>query len=49
LLGITIVQGWAYIHDNDDKWPMRTFVRSTIDLLLHISLSAAIPQVIVLM
>lgn len=31
LLGVTIVQGWTYIHDNHDKWPIRTFVRSISD------------------
>ncbi|KAF9455784.1 hypothetical protein BDZ94DRAFT_481887 [Collybia nuda] len=26
LLGVTIVQSWAYVHHNHDKWPLRIFV-----------------------
>ncbi|GLB44973.1 hypothetical protein LshimejAT787_1900510 [Lyophyllum shimeji] len=32
LLGITIVQGWIYLHDNRDRWTIRTFIAVLIIL-----------------
>ncbi|KAF8069879.1 hypothetical protein FPV67DRAFT_990398 [Lyophyllum atratum] len=32
LLGITVVQGWIYFHNNDDKWTIRSFIIVLITL-----------------
>ncbi|KAF8069878.1 hypothetical protein FPV67DRAFT_990519 [Lyophyllum atratum] len=32
LLGITILQGWIYFHNNHDKWTIRTFIAVLITL-----------------
>lgn len=35
LLGVTIVQGWVYLLENHDKWPIRTLV--TVLILLDLA------------
>lgn len=41
LFGITIVQGWLYLHNNNDKWPLRVLVVCLILLDLATVISNA--------
>jgi len=44
LLGLTVVHGWIYMHNNRDRWPMRTFVVAIV--LLDIAETCLMTQLL---
>ena len=49
LLGITLVQGWIYVHNNNDKWHLRLLVSPLFNTLRHWPLFNELKQVAILM
>lgn len=42
MFGITIVQGWIYLHTNNDKWPLRLLVTTLVFLDLSTTILVAL-------